>query len=290
MRPVLDLLAEHRILRPGERDGYEIFHDVLAGAVLGWRERYELERAVANERRHRRRAVGVAIAALAAVALMIGITAFALVQRQDARDQATVAEARALDAFATSQLVTDPQLSVILAAQAARQSPTVQADDVLREALLLDRMRGVVRTGGPVRATAYAPRGGRMALASEDGIARLIDSGSHEVVAELRHDAAVTDVGFSSDGRLVVTASRDRTARVWDSSTGKRLAILRHAAPVAAISFAPGGRILVTGGHSVSLWRDTGGTVVRRFRQPVRRFSPRRARTAASWWRSAPTG
>ena len=62
LQPLLDALAERRILRPGDNGRFEIFHDVLAGAVIGWRERYERDQAVAREKVHRRRAVGITIA------------------------------------------------------------------------------------------------------------------------------------------------------------------------------------------------------------------------------------
>ena len=54
VRPVLAVLANHRILRTDEAGRWEIFHDVLAGAVLGWKTRHEAERAVARARRRRR--------------------------------------------------------------------------------------------------------------------------------------------------------------------------------------------------------------------------------------------
>ncbi len=60
VRPVLATLVEHRILRTDEGGRYEIFHDVLAGAVLGWTGRFHAEQALAGERRRRRRAVAVA--------------------------------------------------------------------------------------------------------------------------------------------------------------------------------------------------------------------------------------
>ena len=39
--PVVETLARHRILRTDEVGRWEIFHDVLAGAVLGWKTRYD---------------------------------------------------------------------------------------------------------------------------------------------------------------------------------------------------------------------------------------------------------
>ena len=46
IRPVVETLANHRILRTDEGGRWEIFHDVLAGAVLGWKNRHDAERAV----------------------------------------------------------------------------------------------------------------------------------------------------------------------------------------------------------------------------------------------------
>ena len=77
--PCSATLDAARILRrvPGRGGGpprYEIFHDVLAPAVLAWRDRHEAERrerAEWRERRHRRLAV-VAMLALVALAGTLG--------------------------------------------------------------------------------------------------------------------------------------------------------------------------------------------------------------------------
>ena len=60
VEPILRALTEARILRPvagqGEVDDarYEIFHDVLAGGVIAWRDEYEAELSTrAEERRNR---------------------------------------------------------------------------------------------------------------------------------------------------------------------------------------------------------------------------------------------
>ena len=41
IQPVVATLANHRILRTDESGRWEIFHDVLAGAVLGWKSRHD---------------------------------------------------------------------------------------------------------------------------------------------------------------------------------------------------------------------------------------------------------
>src|ERR687883_515761 len=80
VREVVEGLTRARVLRPvaapddprGVR--FEIFHDVLAPAVLAWRLRHESERALVQERREARRrqqrllrVIAVALVALAAM-------------------------------------------------------------------------------------------------------------------------------------------------------------------------------------------------------------------------------
>jgi WD40 repeat protein len=119
LEPVLSTLARERILRPvhgpGSEPAYEIFHDVLADAVLAWRSEFEAKAAVALERqvarRRHRRLLIFAVVALVALAAMGAATLYALSQRDQAqRNQATAqaAEQRAktqegrAKAFATS--------------------------------------------------------------------------------------------------------------------------------------------------------------------------------------------
>jgi WD40 repeat protein len=97
--PVLATLSHERILRPVGDDadgGYEIFHDVLADAVLAWRARFLAEQAVERERaaarRRHRRLVALVAVALAALAAMAAITYYALEQRNEAQHSAADAK------------------------------------------------------------------------------------------------------------------------------------------------------------------------------------------------------
>jgi WD40 repeat protein len=97
IRPVLDSLARQRILRPLGENGhaggrYEIFHDVLAGAVLAWSTRHEADAALEEERKRRRRLGWLASAALVGLALMAALAAYAFTQRSKAQQQAIAAE------------------------------------------------------------------------------------------------------------------------------------------------------------------------------------------------------
>jgi WD40 repeat protein len=98
---VLRRLTSERIVRASSTNGpsttrYEIFHDVLADAVVAWRGRYEAERALEAERlRHQQRQSRlrrIFAAALVAFAVMAAIAVYALAERSNARHQAAVAE------------------------------------------------------------------------------------------------------------------------------------------------------------------------------------------------------
>jgi WD40 repeat protein len=98
---VLQRLSAERIVRASSENGpattrYEIFHDVLADAVLGWRSRFEADRRVEeerqeHERRHRRLLVFGAVT-LIGLAVMAGVAIYAFAQRSNAREQAAVAQ------------------------------------------------------------------------------------------------------------------------------------------------------------------------------------------------------
>ena len=97
--PVLHTLGRERIIRPvnggeAEEARYEIFHDVLAEAVLAWRTRHDAggghyPRAEAARRRHRRLA-WLAAVALLALAAMTALAAYAFSQRGEAQEQAGI--------------------------------------------------------------------------------------------------------------------------------------------------------------------------------------------------------
>ena len=131
LRPVLATLTARRILRSFEEGGsvrYEIFHDVLAQPVLTWRTRHlterEIDRQLAEGRRRRRRLQSLFALALVALGLMAAVTVFALSQRSEARAQAREARANQLEAISSTMLDPDPELSLILALEAARVAET----------------------------------------------------------------------------------------------------------------------------------------------------------------------
>ena len=221
---VLETLARHRILRRDESGRWEIFHDVLAGAVLGWKTRYDATRAVdrarADARRRHRRLAFLAFGALVALAAATALAVFAFSQRSDARDQARIAKGGQLVASSFSQLGSDPELGLALAVEAARVDPTPQAEEALREALAASRERAIVDVGHPLVSLELDRAGSHALVVGSDRVARLIAlPGGHETWSHVVDGAAAA---LSPDGKTVDIVLR-RSLLVLDAESGKEL-------------------------------------------------------------------
>ncbi len=143
----------------------------------------------------------------------------------------------------------DAELGILVALEALNTADTDQARRALEKA--------VFRLHEPVRLPVldevvlwieFSPDGRRVVTASGDGIARIWDTASGQVLMELTgHDGLVYAARFSPDGGRVVTASGDGTARVWDAETGKEMMVLNgHGRDVYVAAFSPDGQRLVT--------------------------------------------
>ena len=131
LEDVLHTLSSERVVRalPGRNGGgarYEIYHDVLAGAVLEWGARHEADRALVAEReaarrRHRRLAIIVGLA-LVGFAFMSLLTAYAFTQRSEARQKAALAAAAQLQAENSAQVADEKTEQTRKALVKARRS------------------------------------------------------------------------------------------------------------------------------------------------------------------------
>jgi hypothetical protein len=149
-----------------------------------------------QEEKGRRRTRWYKRIAVGAMGVFLVLAVIAEVQRSHAKS-------RQLAASAISQLMIDPERSVLLAVEAVKISRTVQAEAALRQSLLELRVRAVMRG----------------------------------------HQDRVRSVAFSPDYKWVVTASSDRTARVWEASTGQSLIELHgHTDAVNSAAFSPDGK------------------------------------------------
>ncbi len=132
-------------------------------------------------------------------------------------------------------------------------------------ALILDIETGERRLdvphASPVWDARYDPGGSRIVTAAQDGVARLWDAHSGELLREFRgHSAGVRSAAFSGDGSRLVTTSEhkeDRGVRIWEVATGQliRTLIEGDATPVTARLDGSGRRAAVGyWGGRVRLW------------------------------------
>jgi WD40 repeat protein len=270
--------ADTRILRtvqvPGQPLRYEIFHDVMAQAILDWRTRYEQEqdrlkaerkiaaqRALAEEELVRQRkqarrsklvAVGLALIAL----VMVVLAVIALRARSTAR-------ARELAAFSTSQLETDPELSLLLAIEAIKMRQNRKAIDALKAALLESQVSAILGTkkGKRIAAVSFSPDGKYVVTGGWDGAVRVWDSKNGNPVGSLPGSTGqVNSASFSADGKYVVSANSDAKVLIWEgwsTSTPTLVKTIVEPKGLMTAAFSPDGELIVTGGAEgkVRVWQ-----------------------------------
>ena len=231
--PVLGALGRERILRPldaADGDRYEIFHDVLAEAILDWRRRRELERERAVARRRLRRLAVVAVAALVALAVMTGVSIYALSQRREARHEAEVARASAQEARAAqlaSQALQERAEHPAEALRAAFQAASSSArhEGVLRTVLRDNRLLRVIDVKAPLGDVEYVEGGPRALAATQDGAVFLIDPARGKIVRRLapagRNTHAVDRTGRDGGRRLRAGRRAPRPADGRSRSLGR---------------------------------------------------------------------
>jgi WD40 repeat protein len=276
---VLNRLVEERIVRAGENGAegprYEIFHDVLAEAVLAWRNEHEAERKLEAERataaRRHRRLLGLATGALVLIAILAVIAVYALVQRGDARSQAQRARGRELAATALTVAPVDPEQAVRDAVQAAQYERSPAVANVLRATLRGLRVKAVLPAGGqPVGGVDFSPDGRLLAVAGGDGVARIYRASDGKRLRGLRNGSPLTAAVFSPDGTKIATAAEGSAARLWDAKAGRVLHVLRHGGPVTSATFSRDGRLLATTSEdkTARIWDVATGRMLRRLDHP----------------------
>ncbi|MCS6847747.1 MAG: WD40 repeat domain-containing protein [Anaerolineae bacterium] len=204
-------------------------------------------------------------ATISAVATQSSIQARdALAAKATAEANLSATRSRELAAVALNQLADDPQLALLIAIEAEQAAHTAQSEDALRLAMARAfRDDGVFRHPAAVTDAQLSADGKYLLTASRDGVARLWDIASGEVITAFRgHLGQVTSAAFSPVGRQIATSSTDRTARVWNLDTGRTITVLvGHTGVVNDAAFSPDGKLLATGGadRTVRVWDLASG-------------------------------
>jgi WD40 repeat protein len=246
VQEVLELLSTARVVRPvpapvGSDEGprYEIFHDVMAPAVLSWRRRYLAERDKASlvrekqevEARHqatrqRLRVVErVLLITLALLLIMTGATLAWVIRSNKAMRQAGQL------ALYREALQTDPSGSLKFALNAWDERHTSEAEAAVRTALDANTEMVKVAADAGALTSNELSTDGRMLTAGQDGVAKLFEAGSGRRLLSFEPPQAERRSGlkaasFSPDGRQVMTVARDGEVRLYDAAAGKDLGLL----------------------------------------------------------------
>ncbi len=299
LTPVLEKLAGSnlRILRTIEpppdqptETRYEIFHDVLAAAILDWRARYTQtqERADAAQKlareqqrvtRLRLSVIGLALLLLA----IIGLAIFSYIEKNRS-DAAERAASEALDIVAQQDRVV-PYFKAVLrghttGVRGAVFSPdgayvfSASEDGSLRSwdtrtGALVGELWGGGGAGG-VHTAAMSADSKRVVTTGPDQRAHLWDTTTaHEIMSFSTSDndpnrsgTTFNDAEFSPDGKSVVLAGSDGAARVWDTTTGDvRLTLRGHTDAINQAVFSPDGKWIATASvdHTAIIWDATTG-------------------------------
>jgi WD40 repeat protein len=262
LQELLEQLGRSRIVRgvngtPGAPTRYEIFHDVLGPPILAWQHEHQLrsEREQARKQRRRLRVlVGAAVAAL----LVVGaIATYALVQRSQARTQAQHARGRELASQALAELPINPQTSVQLALGATELAPGRETAGVLRSSLLAMREERIIRLGGTIVYAGFAPRGGKLLVASSNGKLAVFDPKTARF-AYLDGQAPLTTAAWSPNGEAFATGSTTGDVVIWGSDSSRKE--IHLGSSITSLAFA-GKTLLIASGADVRLADAVTGKV-----------------------------
>jgi WD40 repeat protein/serine/threonine protein kinase/two-component SAPR family response regulator len=186
-------------------------------------------------------------------------------QQAIAEGQASLAFSRELAASALVNLSVDPELSILLALHALEVTRTLQAENILHQAVQASRLQLTILDNilGDGATIGYSPDGTRLVAAGEDGLVRVWDAATgQELLTLTGHTAWVLRAFFSPDGQYIATSSEDNTTRVWDAMTGRELLVLEgHSDVVLGLAFSPDSSRVATASYDLTarVWDLTTG-------------------------------
>ncbi|GAA5064437.1 WD40 repeat protein/transcriptional regulator with XRE-family HTH domain [Thermocatellispora tengchongensis] len=268
------VLADAEAWRADHRDPDALYRGARLLAAQEWAQAHgagvpptvrEFLQAGAAQARRRVRRLYQAVTALAVVSALALIASGVAVQAQrTAVRQRDEALSRKVAAETAALRRADPALAVQLSVAAHRLAPTVEARGAVLSLSAEPYATRVTGHTGAVYATAFAPGGGLMATAGDEGVVRLWDTADphrpRPLAAVPAHEGGALTAAFDPGGRTLATAGVDQVIRLWDVTDPRRpapLGVLRgHAGTVRHVAFRADGRVLASASYdrTARLW------------------------------------
>jgi WD40 repeat protein len=201
-----------------------------------------------------------------AVMVALGLAVIAQWQRRTAVREREIAISRQLAGASIAHADADPELAVLLASEALRRAPTIEAEDALRNSLRTTYQRRILHgRGGSVSTAAFSDDGTLLVITNGDDTAGLWDVTSATELRTLAHGSSIDSAWFSPRATFVATIGDDEHSRVWRAKTGEL--ILDMEGTIGHASFSPDERLVVTSGDgdAAGVWDLTTRHKVRSF-------------------------
>ncbi len=208
--------------------------------------------AVRKARKQRMVFAGAAVAFAAIAGVAFWQRSLATKARDRAERALEESNARQLVLFAEANIEKDPQLSLLLALEAARQakiSGTTDTDSVasiLRRAVLATPRRIGSQLAG-IECFAMRPEGKSIALGTQDGNVFELSLKDGAVLRKYPSPAWVDTVAWSPDGSMLAAGTRDSSVSIWDTKSGQLLASLKFDAAPQSVHWRANTRQLAIG-------------------------------------------
>ncbi len=211
-------------------------------------------------RQHRRtvriaRAAAAALACLTLASVLFG--AFALLQRNEARNQRDVARSRSLVQAAATNLDGQVDLAALLSLEAFRLRPSAETRSGLVSAVQrAEHMTGVLHAGQAVDEIAFSSDGTRLAAAGTENVL-IWDLEDRERAPATVAVARATELAFSADGHTLAVG-RPGSVTLWSLDPRPKLLGRIRLREATALAFTTGGGLAAVGRSRVLLFDASG--------------------------------